>query len=140
MTFDDYLGIIAKGHMRDLINTASPEAQELLTRGCNLFERHPHSDQSLCLAIMMGMIMGTLEGEHVPAEAHFGVMITHQHRLQQFVAQACCVFWDAKEARGQTLDRVLPVLTFPKAKKVKAKKVVGARVLSIVSGKRKRKK
>lgn len=140
MTFDEYLTIIANGHMFDLINTASPEVQDLLTRGCNLFERFPHSDQLMVMAVMAGMVFGTLEGEHVPAEATFGVMITHQHRLQQLVAQVCCVFWDSMEARGEKLDRVLPTLTFPKAKKVKAKKVVSARVLQMVSGKRKKEK
>lgn len=139
MTWDDYVDLLANSHMQDLINRAEPDVQQLLTAACSLFEAYPHSSQLLVMACMAGMVCGTLEGEKVPAEQTLGVIITHRERLQQFVLQAQVVFWDAMDARGKPQSRT-PLLfgKTKKAKKVKEKKVKGARVIQIASGKRKK--
>ena len=137
-TFQDYLDMVAGYHMADIVAVQSPEFQGLLTQACNMFERFSHTDQLAAMACMVGMLLGTVEGEPVPAWQSLGVIITHRERLLQFQAQALAVFWDSMDARGQVMVReriIAPKMK--KAKKVKSQP--GARVLQIVSGKRKKK-
>lgn len=136
-TFQDYIDAAAQGHMLDIMQSQSPEFQGLLTQGCAIFERFSHSDQLTAMACMVGMILGTVEGERLPEWEKLSVMITHKERLHLFQTQALVVFWDAMDARGRPVPR--EPLTMGKPRKLKAQpKVKGARVLQIVSGKRKK--
>lgn len=136
-TFQDYLGMTISGHMQDIVASQSPEFKGLLTQACSIFERFSHSDQLAAMACMVGMILGTVEGEPLPEWQKLNVIITHRERLQQFQAQALVVFWDAMDARGLPVERVLLTALKPRKPK-KLPKVKGARVLQIVSGKRKK--
>lgn len=136
MTFDEYLDIVSRSHMAELVSYGTPELEGLLTTACNLFEKHAHSDQLLAMACMVGMILGTLEREIVPAEAILGIPITHRERLAAFRVQALVVFWDSMEARGQSplrqRDDAPPPVPRPTPKVEKKRK--GARVIQIASG------
>lgn len=137
-TFQDYLDMLCGWHMADITSAQSPEFQGLLTQACSIFERFSHTDQLSAMACMVGMLLGTVEGEPVPAWESLGVIITHKERMLQFQAQALVVFWDSMEARGRPVTRERIVA--PKMKKAKkVKPQPGARVLQIASGKRKKK-
>lgn len=139
-TFQDYLDMVAGYHMAEIVAVQSSEFQGLLTQACSIFERFSHTDQLAAMACMVGMLLGTVEGEPVSAWESLGVIITHKERLLQFQAQAMVVFWDSMESRGRTVVRERVIAPkMKKAKAMKPPKVKGSRVIQITSGKRKKK-
>lgn len=133
MTFDELLKAVDKSTIQEIVSSGTDKMQHCLSLGCTFFEQYPHADQMTAMACMVGMILGTLEGEKLAGEHNLGVIITHKERLQLFNAQAMAVFRESMAARGMPFG--------PEAAKIVAEGTTrpAGRVLNIISGKRKRK-
>lgn len=81
------------------------------------------------------LVLGTMEGEQTESDKRLGVIITYKHRLEIFNAQLMQVFKMAMEARGMPIDDTFQTLPTPPSAPTKT-----APVISIVSGKRRRRK
>lgn len=140
MTFEELLKAVSKSTIQEIVSSGTDKMGHCLSLGCTFFEQYPHADQMTAMACMVGMILGTLEGEKLASEQNLGVIITHKERLELFNAQALAVFRESMAARGMPSDTIPDLGTLPPPPKGHTiGQRTSGRVLNIISGKRKRK-
>lgn len=74
-------------------------ARALLDSATTLFEGFPIGAQVVSLAIMLGMLLASIDGEFTLAEAESKVLLTVEDRLALFLFQAKLVFNDSMVLR-----------------------------------------
>lgn len=117
--------------MQAFANSSSDRFPLLLGRACTLFETYSLSDQMTAMACMLGMLLGTMEGEKTEAEQVMNCPIGYKERFQLFNSQAMVVLKESMAARGMPLDEGVTVTPAAPVKK-------SARVIQLVAGTRKK--
>lgn len=98
--FDDLVDAIERNDFAALIQSSDESLPALLTAATELFDTFPRSVQATTMAIMLGMMHATMEGEHVQGEATMGVIITSVERMCVFVAQYHVSYRESMAARA----------------------------------------
>lgn len=97
--FQKLLASISRSTTLEVIHSSGDSLPTLLTDATALFDHHGFQVQVTALAIMLGMILATLEGETCEGESQMGVIITSKERLAIFMAEYKVVFNEALAAR-----------------------------------------
>lgn len=101
MTLPELLQNIETSTMLEIINSSDEEIVELLNDATRLFDSYGYASQMTVMALMMGMILATIEGEPCQGEGELGVIITHKERTDIFLTQMRTIFRQGMESRQQ---------------------------------------
>lgn len=92
MSVDELVANIEKTDFADIVQAGGPELQVLLNLATTVFEEFHAATQATALALMLGMLLGSIEGLTVDMERDENVIITFEDRLRIFLAQTRIAF------------------------------------------------
>lgn len=88
---------IGKATFQDVVTAEGSDLVNLLHTATPIFEQFDESTQTTAIALMLGMILGVVEGDTCPIEQQ-GILMDKAGRLRVFLAQVEVAYRESIEA------------------------------------------